>query len=174
MCLAFSIALSGQIREITFGDIPMEDLEMAEYAEDPTADAVILDNYGIVRLRSLDKIVVEVQRHIRIKIINTDGLDYANVEIPYGGNEKVMGIKAASYNSEEGKTVAGEVDKKSIYFDKSSRYRNTVRFSIPNVKAGSVIEYKYSLESPDIFPLYTLEFQHEIPVRRCGFRVEFP
>ena len=174
MCLASSTVLSGQIREITFGDIPKEDLEMAEYAEDPTADAVILDNYGIVRLRSLDKIVVNVERHIRIKIINTDGLDYANVEIPYGGNEKVMGIKAASYNSEEGKTVAGNVDKKGIYYEKSSRYRNTVRFSIPNVKAGSVIEYKYLLESPDIFTLYTLEFQQEIPVRRCGFRVEFP
>lgn len=166
--------LLSQIREITFGDIPKEDLEMAEYAEDPTADAVILDNYGTVRLRSMDKIMVDVERHIRIKIINTDGLDYANVEIPYGSDEKVIGIKAASYNSEEGKTVAGEVDRKSIYYENSSRYRNTVRFSIPNVKAGSVIEYKYSVSSPDIFTLYTLEFQHEIPVRRCGFRVEFP
>jgi len=174
ICLAFSIALSGQIKEITFGEIPKEDLEMAEYSEDPTADAVILENYGTVRLRSLDKIIVAVERHIRIKIINTDGLDYANVEIPFGNDEKVMGIKAASYNTEEGKTVAGEVDKKSIYYEKSSRYRNTVRFSIPNVKAGSVIEYKYLLESPDIFTLYALEFQHEIPVRRCGFRVEFP
>ncbi|MBE0673091.1 MAG: DUF3857 domain-containing protein [Bacteroidales bacterium] len=174
LLLSVSFHLRGQIKEISFGEIPKEDLEMADYAEDPTADAVILENYGTVRLRSLEKIVVNVERHIRIKIINTDGLDYANVEIPYGSNEKVMGIKAASYNTEEGKTVSGEVDKKSIYFEKSSRYRNTVRFSIPNVKAGSVIEYKYSLESPDIFTLYTLEFQHEIPVRRCGFRVEFP
>lgn len=163
-----------QIRGITFGDIPREDLEMAEYTEDPTADAVILENYGTVRLRSIDNIVVVVERHIRIKIINTDGLDYANVEIPYGSSEKVMGIKAASYNSEDGNTVTGTVDKKSIYYEESSRYRNTVRFSIPNVKAGSVVEYKYMLESPDIFTLYTLEFQQEIPVRRCSFRVEFP
>lgn len=167
-------SLLSQIKEITFGDIPTEDLEMTEYAEDPTADAVILENYATVRIRSIEEIIVEVERHIRIKIINTDGLDYANVEIPFGSDEKVMSIKAASYNTEEDKTVAGKVDKKSIYYENSSRYRNTVRFSIPNVKAGSVIEYKYSVESPDIFTLYTLEFQHEIPVRRCGFRVEFP
>jgi hypothetical protein len=37
-----------------------------------------------------------------------------------------------------------------------------------------VIEYKYTLESPDIFTLYTMEFQQDIPVRRCRFQVEFP
>ena len=37
-----------------------------------------------------------------------------------------------------------------------------------------LIEYRYTLESPDYFSLYTLDFQHEIPVRRCNFQVEFP
>jgi len=165
---------NGQIKEITFGEIPEEDLVMTEYAEDQSADAVILENHARVSMRSGEKILVITDRHIRIKIINTDGLDYANVEIPFGRDEKVRGIKAASYNMEDGKRVTGAVDKKSVYYEESSRYRNTVRFSVPNVRVGSVIEYKYTLESPDIFTLYTLEFQHEIPVRRCGFRVEFP
>ncbi len=172
--MVFNIALQGQIREITFGEIPEEDLVMTEYAEDQSADAVILENYTRVSMRSGEKILVITDRHIRIKVINTDGLDYANVEIPFGRDEKVLGIKAASYNMEDGKRVTGIVDRKSIYYEESNRYRNTVRFSVPNVRPGSVIEYKYTVESPDIFTLYTLEFQHEIPVVRCGFHVEFP
>lgn len=174
ICLTFNMVLSGQIKEITFGEIPEEDLAMTEYPEDPSADAVILENHASVSMRSADKILVITDRHVRIKIINTDGLDYANVEIPYGSDEKVIGIKAASYNMEDGKRVTGMVDRKSIYYEESSRYRNTVRFSVPNVRAGSVIEYKYTIESPDIFTLYTMEFQQEIPVARCGFNVEFP
>jgi transglutaminase-like putative cysteine protease len=165
---------SAQIREITFGDIPEEDLAMTEYTDDPSADAVILENYARVSVRTGERILVDIDCHIRIKILNTDGLDYANVELPFGNREKLTAIKAASYNIEDGKTVTSEVDRKSIFYDRSSRYRNNVRFSIPNVRTGSVIEYKYSIESPDYFSLYTLDFQQDVPVRKCSFNVEFP
>ena len=163
-----------QIREITFGEIPKEDLEMAEYLPDLSADAVILENHASTTMRAGEKIIVTTDCHIRIKIINTDGLDYANVEIPYGSDDRIVGLKAASYNLEDGATVQNLVDKKSIYYENTSRYRNTLRFSIPNVRPGTVIEYKYTLESPDYFSLYTFKFQEEIPVRRCNYRVEFP
>jgi len=163
-----------QIRDITFGEIPKEDLEMAEYAPDPSADAVILENYASTGMRSGEKILAVTDCHIRIKIINNDGLDYANVELPYWSGDRIIGLKAASYNLEDGKIVQNLVDKKSYYRDNTSRYRNILRFSVPNVRPGTVIEYKYTLESPDYFSLYTFKFQEEIPVRRCLFRVEFP
>ncbi len=72
-----------QIRDITFGDIPREDLEMSEYDPDPSADAVILENYASTVMRSGEGIQVITECHVRIKIINTDGLDYAHVELPY-------------------------------------------------------------------------------------------
>lgn len=164
----------GQIRDITFGEIPMEDMEMAEYAPDPSADAVILENYASTGMRSEDKILSVTDCHIRIKIINTDGLDYANVELPYWSGDRIIALKAASYNLEDGKIVQNLVDKKSYYRDNTSRYMNILRFSVPNVRPGTVIEYKYTLESPDYFSLYTFKFQEEIPVRRCLYRAEFP
>ncbi len=172
--LAFSTSLAGQIKEITFGEIPKEDLEMAVYEPDPSADAVILENHAMVSMRSAEKITVVTDCHVRIKIINTDGLDYANVELPYGSDEKIIGMRAAAYNLEDGVTVQSLVDKKSLYYENTSRYTSTLRFSVPNVRPGTVIEYRYTLESPDYFTLYTLEFQHDIPVRRCNFQVEFP
>jgi len=167
-------AVSAQIKEITFGDIPKDYLEMTDYTEDPSADAVVLENYVDVSMRVNEEITVDIYRHVRIKILNTDGLDYANVELSYGSDERLGSIKAASYNIEEGETVTSEVDRKSIFYEKSSRYRNTVRFSIPNVRPGTVIEYKYFIDSPDYFTLYALEFQNDIPVMRCDFKVEFP
>lgn len=174
LSVAFLPVAEAQIREITFGEIPKEDLEMAEYAPDPSADAVILENHASTTMRAGEKIIVSTDCHIRIKIINTDGLDYANVEMPYGSDDRIVGLKAASYNLEDGETVQNLVDKKSVYYENTSRYRNTLRFSIPNVRPGTVIEYKYTLESPDYFSLYTFKFQEEIPVRRCNYRVEFP
>jgi len=172
--LSLSIMLDGQIREISFGEIPREDLEMAEYVPDLSADAVILENHASVSMRSAEKLLVIAECHVRIKILNTDGLEYANVELPYTSDEKIVGLKAAAYNLEDGKIVQSQVDKKSLNYEKTTRYRNTLRFSVPNVRPGTVIEYKYTLESPDIFTLYTMEFQQDIPVRRCRFQVEFP
>ncbi|MFZ2285444.1 MAG: DUF3857 and transglutaminase domain-containing protein [Bacteroidales bacterium] len=174
LLLSVSFHLRGQIKEISFGEIPREDVAMAEYEPDPSADAVILENHAMVSMRSDEKITVVTDCHVRIKIINADGLDYANVELPYSSDEKIIGMKAAAYNLEDGTVVQSLVDKKSLYYEKTSRYRNTLRFSVPNVRPGTVIEYRYTLESPDYFTLYTLEFQQDIPVRRCNFRVEFP
>jgi len=174
LLLSFNSPLFCQIKEITFGEIPKEDLVMAVYKEDPSADAVFLDDYCQVALTSFEKITVVSEHHIRIKIINTDGLDYANIEIPYGVDDKVIGIKAATHNLENGETVTHEVDKKAFYFENTSRYRRTLRFTMPNVRVGSVIEYKYTMQSPYYFSLYNMEFQKEIPVRVSGLRVEIP
>lgn len=172
--LSFNSPLFCQIKEITFGEIPNEDLVMAVYKEDPSADAVFLDEYCQVALTSYDRIMVVTEHHIRVKIINTEGLDYANIEIPYGIDDKVIGIKAATYNLDNRETVVHPVDKKGFYFENTSRYRQTLRFTMPNVRVGSVIEYKYTMQSPSYFSLYNMEFQKEIPVRVSGLKVEIP
>jgi hypothetical protein len=174
LLLSFNSPLFCQIKEITFGEIPNEDLVMAVYKEDLSADAVVLDDYCQVALTSYDNIVVVSEHHIRVKIINTEGLDYANIEIPYGIGDKVTGIRAATYNLENGEILVNAVEKKGFYFENTSRYRQTLRFTMPNVRVGSVIEYKYTLESPSYFSLCSMEFQQEIPVRVSGLRVEIP
>lgn len=163
-----------QINQITFGEIPREDFEMKVYSEDPAADAVVLEDYADVRMELRDGIKVLVDRHVRIKIINNDGLRYANIEISFGHSDKITGMKAASYILEGEELTTTPLDRKSFYTEETTRYFSTLRFSMPNVRVGSVIEYKYTLESDDYFSLYTMEFQKEIPVRRTGLMVEFP
>jgi len=43
------------------------------------------------------------------------------------------------------------------------------KFAFPNVREGSIIEYKYTMVSPYIFQLDDWKFQYEIPVKWSEF-----
>lgn len=64
--------------------------------------------------------------------------------------EKIQNLKAATYNLEDGKLVATELDKKSIFKDKYDKNRMQMKFTLPAVKEGSIIEYSYTQVS-DVF-----------------------
>jgi len=94
--IVFFIGIStvfSQKLDIKFGDISKADLEMKVYKPDPGADAVILSDVGSADLVIQgDDFKVLLVRNVRIKIINKNGLDYANVEIPYGSSCKVYKV----------------------------------------------------------------------------------
>ncbi len=172
--ICLPLTLSSQIKEITFGDIPKEDLEMDIYEPDPGADAVMLENYGKLTMSDLSGVSVIVERHTRIKIINSDGYDYADFVYYYPQWEKVTSVKAATYNLENGEMVTTNLEKKNIYYDKSGGYINSVRFTLPNVRVGSVLEIKYTIDTDDYFSLKPWQIQYDIPVRRGKFSAEIP
>jgi hypothetical protein len=166
--------LRSQIVEITYGEIPQEDVTMTSYAPDPGADAVILDDFGVTYLTNYDGIHAVTERHKRIKIINSDGFDYADIIIYYWNTEKFTNIQATTYNFENGEITATKLEKKGIYYEKSGKVRNSIRFTMPNVRVGSVLEIKYTFTSENYFSLYSWEFQHDIPVRYGGYKIMIP
>ncbi len=174
LAILLPLAVRSQIAELTFGEIPREDIEMTSYPADPGADAVYLEDYGQVSMSAIDGIGIVFVLHQRIKIINSDGFDYADFNLPYGIHDKIERIQAATYNIENGEVVTSKLDKKSIYREVSGRTWNTVRFTLPDVRVGSVIEVKYTLKSNYYFSLYPWDFQHEIPVRYGGFKALIP
>jgi len=92
------VILKSQIVEITFGEVPREDVEMTSYPDDPGADAVYLNDYGLVKLSSVQNLSMIVERHMRIKIINSNGFDYGDYKIFCRNGDKVKNIQAATYN----------------------------------------------------------------------------
>src|SRR5512145_1203024 len=94
--------LKSQIVEIAFGEVPREDVEMTSYPEDPGADAVYLNDYGLITLSSVQKLVMRVERHMRIKIINSNGFDYGDYKIFCRNGDNVKNLQAATYNIENG------------------------------------------------------------------------
>lgn len=85
---------------------------------------------------------LSLDRHKRIKIFNINGKDNANIRIEfYGGNrlEYINGLQAQTINLVDGKPEITKLDKKLIYTEQIDKNRSALVFSMPNVKAGSII-----------------------------------
>lgn len=171
--LFFFCSISAQKLEIPiqFGEIDTSDLVMKKYEKDPGADAVILDDYCTAHLQDF---AIVINRHIRIKIINSDGFDWANVIIPYYSGDRLSDLKASTYNIENDVISAFPIEKKAFYKDKVNEYETNIRFSFPAVHEGSVIEYKYKLTTEDLISFVPWPIQHLIPVRHSCFTALIP
>ena len=138
------------------GFIDRESLEMTAYAGDSTADAVYLYDYGNVRF-SYDNqrgLVMIMETWVRIKILKESALDRASVSLNYYDannfekDERIEDLKGFTYNLVDSQIVTTSLDKKSIKREKSSDKYGAIKFNLPNVKKGSVIEYSYTRTTP--------------------------
>ena len=175
----FSIVTNAQKSPVKFGDIPLEDLKMTSYDKDSSASAVILSDYGeaYIQLTTLSA-SLNFERHVRIKILKKDGLKWADVRIPlmFSGSaeEHVSGLKSSSFNLENGKMVETKMSKDGVFKEKFNKNFHIQKFTIPNVKEGSVIEYSYKVVSDflDNFPNW--QFQYSIPTRHSEYWAILP
>lgn len=174
LALAASLSLSSlhaQPEGTKYGKITDDELKMTEYEKDPGAAAVVIFDVGSTRFEFNSTIGIQVvfERHTRIKIFNKEGYDYANVTIPYyygtGDNkDDVSAIKGFTFNLENGKPVETKLEKAAILTEKVTKYQQQVKFALPNVREGSVIEYSYKYTTNRIFSIPAWQFRREIPV----------
>jgi hypothetical protein len=161
--------------KISFGKIEIADLEMTKCDFEPDANAEVLFNKGDVYYDGSFDIGGEY--HKRIKIFNDNGKDEANIRIEYyGGNrlEYITDVQAETINLVNGKPEITKLDKKLIYTQTIDKVRNAIVFSMPNVKAGSIIEYKYKYHTVSISNFPSWDFQQKIPVRYSELDTSIP
>ncbi len=156
-----------------FGVVDKADLEMKECSFDEKAEAMFLIDDATMELDLGND--PNVMHRIRIKILNKDGLDWANVHLRYiraKGEEDIKELEAQTYNlAPDGSVVVTKVDKKQI-FDKALNKKYSERvFTFPEVKVGSIIEYRYKHIGGGTQVKY---FQRSIPVRYSHFKIDFP
>ncbi len=184
LSLLFLLCLCGissaQDAPMKWGKVDKEDLLMKVYPHDSSAAAVVLADYGVAYFTfNSDKgFELNMDRHTRIKILNTNGLEYANQQIALyhrGLNkEEVNSLKGITYNLEGNKVQKYKMSKKEAFTEAYDEQIDFVKFTLPNVKEGSVIEFKYTLKSDFIYNLFTWKFQSDIPVRWSEFRAKIP
>ena len=113
-----------------------------------------------------------------IKIYDDQGLDYGDFSISYyqDGNdkEKVRGVKANTYNAENGKIVKTELKKEDIWDEQTTENLKNRKFALPKVKAGSVLEVEYVISSPFIYSVPKWYFQGYIPCNYSEFEIFVP
>ncbi len=180
LVLLLPILCSAQKSPVKFGDIALEDMKMTVYAKDSSAEAVVLVDFGESELRynQTTGFQLEFERTRRIKILSKEGLKWADFSIPlYRNNtdeEKISGLKAVTYNLENGKIVETKAKTESIFKEKYDDNLNFTKVTWPNVKVGSVLEITYRIISDFVFNFQDWEFQNTIPTVWSEYRVKIP
>lgn len=151
---------------------------MRTYDQDTSAAAVVLSDYAQTRFNLVNGVQVVTERHMRIKILKKSGYDVANISVPYYSygtiKDKVMGIKGFTYNLEGDQIVKEKLESKAVFEEKRNEYWHLKKFTMPNVKEGSVIDVAYTISSERVYSLDDWEFQRSIPTLWSEYRLRVP
>ncbi|MEP2670760.1 MAG: transglutaminase domain-containing protein [Cyclobacteriaceae bacterium] len=178
--LLLSFIIYAQKPPIKFGKISDEELKMTEYEGDKSAAAVVLVDFGesMITYNQTYGFQIEFERIRRIKILNKDGYNWANFEIPlYHKNsdeEELIGLKAVTVNLEGNKAIETKLGKDGIFEEETSENWRTTKITLPNVREGSVIDITYKVTSPFLFNFQDWEFQTTIPVVWSEYNARIP
>ncbi len=178
----FFLQSAGQDKSTAkFGNVTDKDFANKIYAIDSNASAVILADIGSTRIEGNTKgwFSFVFKHYRRVHILNKNGYDIANITIPvYLGNtaeEKLDKLKAVTYNLENGKVVETKLDTKTgIMTDNIGTYRKDKKFTLPNIREGSIIEYEYTIVSDYLSQLRPWAFQGSYPRLWSEYNLTLP
>lgn len=175
----FSLALINA-QNYDFGKVSKAELEEKFHPTDSSANAAILYRNEDISFSFSQNTGFTQQKEIvmRIKIYNKSGFDWASKKVylykgDNGNNEKIKGLKGYTYNLEGGKVSKDKLKGDGVFDEEASDIYEVTSFTMPNIKEGSVIEYKYTISSPFLV-IDDINLQYNIPMKKLDVRVSTP
>ncbi|UOQ74370.1 DUF3857 domain-containing protein [Hymenobacter cellulosilyticus] len=174
-----SLPALGQNEPVKFGKIDERDLTAANFVADSAAEAVVLCDFGRTRFEVFEgEFRYVMERVTRIKILKKSGYDWATVRIPLyrkdGDAEKLTNLRGYTYNLVNNQVVKEKLELSSTFTEQTTINNSVRKFTLPNVREGSIIEYTYLLSSDFTFNLHDWRFQRSIPTRWSEYRIAIP
>ncbi|KPM47989.1 DUF3857 domain-containing protein [Jiulongibacter sediminis] len=171
-----------QAQELEFGEVKPSEFTQTYSNLDSTASSIVLYDYGDSQFIYSPSRGFEIETlvHVRKKILKESALDEASINVNFFDESRTSGeniykIKGATYNLENGEVVESKLGKKEVYYDRGERF-STKKFSLPDVKVGSIIEYTYIRQTP--LNTYnkprTWSFQSDKPVVWSEYNITIP
>jgi hypothetical protein len=148
-----------------YGFVDTADLKMKACEFEKDANAMVLFDRAEMAL-GVPEIVMERQR--RVKIFNDNGKEEANIRIELNnrfGEENITGLEGETINLENGKITYTKLDPKLVYAQHTSKNRDEIIFTMPDVKAGSIFEYRYTWVRGFSRNFPPWNFQCDLPTR---------
>jgi hypothetical protein len=163
----------------SYGKIDKADLQLKECEFDKDAEAYKLLSYSDVHYDIVgDDIEIITDERTRIKILKDKGLDEANIKVRFYSKaryEDIKNISGVTYNLDDaGNVVTTKLDNSSIYIKKINNQFSEVTFTMPDVKVGSVFEYKLTDVKKSLGNVDDWYFQDDIPTRFSMYRILIP
>ena len=162
------------------GKVTIEELKEKLYPNDTTAAAAILFEKGNTSFTYSqdDGFRISTEVDIKIKIYKKDGYEWANQAVPFyiGGktSEDVLFTKAVTYNLVNGQIEKTKLKSEGQFIEKINNIWSLKKITMPNVKEGSIIEYRYTIQSPYFSSFPAWEFQKTIPVLYSEYSTYIP
>ncbi|WP_029037989.1 DUF3857 domain-containing protein [Salinimicrobium xinjiangense] len=158
-------------------DVNTAELEATVYSKDSTANAFYIFEDGYSRFQSGGDYNILFDYKAKIKILNKEGFDHANIEIRLhkgkSGKEKIEDLKAVTYYMQNGRQHVRHLHPDVVYTEENPEY-DLVKFTFPSVQPGAVLVYSYKKESPFIFNFQRWWFQEDIPKMYSRYIAEIP
>lgn len=177
--LVYNLASAQQILP-EFGKIDIAELQMKSCPFEPDAVAMNLFDVQETELTIINQYIsrLTTERRVRIKIFNESGYKYASIQIPYFSKKGVTKIKDLSgvvYNLDSsGNIVVKKLEKKDFFKEKAEENLGVINFAFPNVKPGSVIEFRYTKTEKNIWNIDPWIAQDVIPTAYASTTIITP
>lgn len=167
-------------QEFKLGKVSIAELEEKVHPLDQDAVAAVLYKKGNARIHydPNDGFIVITDVETRIKIYNKEGYTWANQNVWYYKTanlvEKVNFDDAVTYNLVDGKIEKTKLKSEGIFDETLNKFRSQKKITMPNVKEGSIIEFKYTIRTPNFRIIRDWDFQSSIPVNYSEFNTQIP
>lgn len=185
--LLICIALLGstitiQAQNYDLGKVTIAELNEKVHPKDSSAPAAILFKKGRTYF-GYNKDVGFYANHVcevKIKIYKKEGLSWADQKVRfYIGYDKLNEDRlefsdAVTYNLENGNIVKTKLNNQGEFKNKINQYWKEKTITLPNVKVGSIIEYKYVLRSENLVKFPDFDVQFSIPVDYFYYKTQIP
>lgn len=178
--LLFITAIPATAQKYELGEVTKQELEEKKHPLDPSAGAAILFSRGKTYMTFTENSGFELMTdvEIKIKIYTKEGYEWANKTIPLymsGSEKETVDIsKAVTYNLEGGNIKKTKLKSDGEFMEEVNKYWKKKKIMMPDVKEGSIIEYKYSIKSAFITVFPNWSFQESIPVNYSEYSTKIP
>jgi len=177
--LVFGIQINyAQKKEL--GNVTIDELKEKVHPKDSSAIAAILYEKGktYFEYSQEDGFVLITIVEVKIKIYKKEGYEFANKSVRFyvGGiaKENISFSKAVTYNLNNGQIEKTKLKSEGEFTENINKFWSRKKITMPNVKEGSIIEYKYEIKSPFISTFPEWSFQQSIPVDFSEYETVIP
>lgn len=176
------IFLNSNAQKFELGKVSIDELKEKSHPIDTSAVAAILYNTATTKfVYDYKKGFTTIHEYeFRIKIYKKEGLDWATKKVSYYVGYETLNpdvvkfSKGVTYNLVNGQIEKTKLNGEGTFKNNVNDYWSEASITLPNVRVGSVIEYKYTIYSENLVKFPVFNFQYTIPVNFVEYTTDIP
>ncbi|WP_417939398.1 DUF3857 domain-containing protein [Flavobacterium sp. RS13.1] len=182
LIVLFLTCITAKAQNYELGKVTVTELEERVHPKDSSAPAAILfkkaKTFFVYDIKN--GFTANHVYEFKIKIYKKEGLSWANQKVKYYVGYENMNkdylefSNAFTYNVENKNIIKTKLDGQGVFKTNVNKYWNEKTITFPNVKVGSIIEFKYILKSENIVNFPDFQCQYDVPVNYFQYKTEIP